>query len=63
MGIEGHEHGEVRWKTTGQIDGKIIVVSHTLTEDSGVESIRIISARKATPRERRAYERDSAPDG
>jgi uncharacterized protein len=56
MEMEGHEHGEIRWRTIGEIGGRLLVVSHTLKEEGGFEIIRIISARKATPRERRAYE-------
>jgi uncharacterized DUF497 family protein len=45
--------GEERWQTIGMIDGLIVLlVAHTLDDDS----VRIISARKATPRERRLYE-------
>ena len=61
--IEGTEHGEIRWKTTGEIDGKIVRVSHTVVEDNGIEAIRIISARKATRQERRAYEGRPETDG
>lgn len=55
---------EERWQTIGMIGGVVILVVHTaakrakakraniLAEESG----RIISARKATPRERRNYE-------
>ena len=55
--MEGVEHGETRWRTIGQIHGRLFVVSHTSEEEGEIEIIRIISARKATPRERRAYER------
>jgi len=54
--MEGHEHGEVRWRTIGEIRGRLFVVSHTLEEEGETEVIRIISARKATRRERRTYE-------
>lgn len=55
--VEGTEHGEIRWRTMGEIGGRVFVVSHTLEEEEGEDDIiRIISARKATPRERRAYE-------
>jgi len=53
--IEGDEHGETRWRTIGEIDGRVFVVSHTLREEGDVEVCRIISARKATPRERKVY--------
>jgi len=47
---------EERWQTLGMVGGIVILlVAHTFYEDSGEEIIRIISARKATPRERRIY--------
>ena len=52
------EGGEYRWQTIGQINGAaILLVAHTITEPSPepVETIRIISARPATPRERKRY--------
>jgi uncharacterized protein len=53
-----HEDGEERWKTTGQIENlNIVVVAYTTWDnDQGTEVIRIISARKAEPHERRRYE-------
>jgi len=55
--IEGHEHGEIRWRTIGEIDGVLIViVSHTTREEGQTEVIRIISARRAGRRERQTYE-------
>ncbi len=62
--IEGDEHGEIRWRTIGEIDGLIVViVSHTLFEtienEQEIEIIRIISARPASRRERRGYEEGS----
>ena len=53
--IEGDEHGEIRWQTIGEIDGRIFVVSHTIREEDNIEIYRIISARRATPSERRFY--------
>ena len=48
-----HSEGETRYLTFGvSASGRALVVAHT---DRG-ESIRIISARAMTPRERRAYE-------
>ena len=45
---------EQRWRTTGRIGNTIVFVVHTWpTPDL---TGRIISARKATPSERRAYE-------
>ena len=50
--------GEERWQSLGLIDGMIIVlVVHTYREAQGDEVIWIISARKATPTERRWYEK------
>ena len=58
------EGGEQRWQTVGEVQGVVIlVVAHTVTQaddDGGsVEIIRIISARRATPRERRRYESET----
>jgi uncharacterized DUF497 family protein len=55
---------EERWQTVGAIDNSIIVVvAHTFREEAGDEVIRIISARKASPSERRAYAEGSWPLG
>jgi len=57
---------EERWLTIGLVNGVLVlVVVHTLrelvqkneNEDENEEEIRIISARKATRREREIYER------
>jgi uncharacterized DUF497 family protein len=54
---ELHTESEERFWTIGRIgDLTIIVVAHTLRDDSGEEVVRMISARKATPTERRVYE-------
>lgn len=53
------ERGEPRWRTIGLIEGFfVLVVAHTVLEagDDETEIIRIISARRASPRERRRYE-------
>ena len=48
---------EERWLTIGLAKGVVILlVVHTLEDQDNEEIIRIISARKATPREREAYE-------
>ena len=50
---------EPRWQTMGMIGTVVVVVVHTWSEsdpDLGEDSGRIISARKATSHERRAYE-------
>jgi uncharacterized DUF497 family protein len=55
------EDGEPRWQTFGVVEGLLLLtVAHTVTEEhdhgSSVEVIRIISARRATRKERRHYE-------
>lgn len=53
---EEHSEDEDRWITLGQMpNGKILVVSHTYGQVRGKESVRIISARKATKHEERQY--------
>ena len=54
-------NGEMRWRAWGRIGGMfVMLVAYTFREERGnddaVECIRIISARKATPTERRRYE-------
>lgn len=49
----GHSQEEERWLALGMSDRQLLlVVAHTEDE----QTIRIISARKAEPRERRRYE-------
>jgi uncharacterized DUF497 family protein len=51
------ENGEVRWQTIGRIgDVTIVIVAHAIRTDLDVEIYRLISARRATKRERRSYE-------
>ena len=55
------DSGEDRWHTVGMIRNVIVVVAHTwpkLQPGTGTEVGRIISARKATAHERRAYEEE-----
>ena len=52
----GGEHGEQRWWTMGLVGSHLLIVVHTWEENEDEEIIRIISARKATPSERRRYE-------
>jgi uncharacterized protein len=50
-------HHEERWQTIGLVgDMLVLLVAHTWRDAGNDETIRIISARKATPHERRAYE-------
>ena len=54
---EEHSEFEERWITLGCTkDGRLLVVSHT--DDEAEDSIRLISARSATPKEQRQYESD-----
>jgi|SRR5579859_4666524 len=56
--------GEERWQTLGMIgDVMVVLVAHTYREENGEEVIRLISARKATPLERRAYEENDESSG
>ena len=51
-----HSHGEQRYVTLGMSDqGRVLVVAHIMRG----ETVRIISARKATKPERKAYEEKS----
>ncbi len=49
--------GEERWQTIGVAAGVVVLlVAHADSGEGGEEVIRIISARKATPQERKIYE-------
>ena len=53
------ENGELRWQTLGMVDSYLLLlVVHTIFDEAsdGAEAIRIISARRADPRERKRYE-------
>jgi len=47
--------GEERWQTLGIVSGIVVLVAHTWDEDDSAQVMRLISARKATARERRVY--------
>jgi uncharacterized DUF497 family protein len=50
------EYEEVRFQTLGLMDTLVVIlVVHTDYTEDGEEIIRIISARKALPRERKKY--------
>jgi uncharacterized protein len=53
------EDGEIRWQTFGMVRGVLLLmVAHTLVDDW--ESIvRIVSARRATRKERNRYENEN----
>ena len=51
---------EERWRTVGMVRNTVVTVVHTEPElKYGVETGRIVSARKATRRERKNYEEES----
>jgi uncharacterized protein len=53
---EAHSHAERRYATLGMSNrGRLLVVAHTMRG----EQVRIISAREATPHERRWYEKEN----
>ena len=55
---EGHSGSEDRWVTLGQAEnGQLLVVVHTWDSIESAEvKVRIISARRADPRESRDYQ-------
>ena len=48
--------GETRWRTFGQAMGVLLLVIHTWEGEGDDAVVRLISARRADRRERRAYE-------
>ena len=50
-------NGEQRWHAIGAVRRAVLLVVHVYLEENsnGEETIRIISAREADPRERRVY--------
>lgn len=58
VALDRYVDGEERWRTIGRV-GLILVlfVAHTYTDEAGETAVRIISARKASRQEVKAYER------
>jgi len=55
--VERIVDGEERWQSMGVIGGVLVIlVAHTWELQGSDEIIRVISARKATPKERQRYE-------
>jgi len=53
------ENGEERLQTLGMVGNVVLLlVAHTSAEQENEEVVRIISARKATRKERQKYEKD-----
>jgi uncharacterized protein len=58
--VDRIEGGEIRWQTFGVIEGVLLLmVAHTIWDANlDVETVRIISARRATRQERWIYENE-----
>jgi uncharacterized DUF497 family protein len=57
------EAGDPRWQAIGFAGGvAIVLVAHTVREEGQDQMIRLISARRATRRERNRYEQTRAQD-
>jgi hypothetical protein len=55
--FEDHYGEEDRWTTTGMVNGELLLlVVHTGWEEGDLEIVRLISARRATRKERKKYE-------
>jgi len=53
-----HSELEDRWFLLGKsLNEMVLVVIHTFRDNDGIEFVRIISARKATKREKQAYQK------
>jgi uncharacterized protein len=53
------EGGEYRWQTLGMVEGNLLLlVAHVDRDEDDVPVVRIVSARVATPKERRHYAQD-----
>jgi uncharacterized DUF497 family protein len=55
-----NEHSEIedRWILLGKsLNEIVLVVVHTFRDNDGIEFVRIISARRATKREKQAYQK------
>ena len=48
--------GEERWQTIGAIGPYVVLTAHLWWDENGEEVIRLISARRATSREKKNYE-------
>jgi len=57
------EAGELRWQAIGFAGGMaVLLVAHASREEGEDELIRLISARRATRKERKRYEQTRAQD-
>jgi uncharacterized protein len=55
--------GEERWQTVGMVSGAVLLVAYTYPDEASDEVIRLISARKAIPSEKRAYAKSQKRSG
>lgn len=55
--VDPHPDGD-RWQTIGRVGPVLLLVVHTWPEHDGDPVGRIVSARKATAHERKAYEEE-----
>ena len=54
------EDGEYRWRTLGMVDDlTLLLVAHVDREEDGGDVIRIVSARRASGKERKRYEQEA----
>ncbi len=57
--FEDYYGDEDRWHTIGMVNGELLLlVVHTGWDDGELETVRIISARRADKNERRNYEKN-----
>ena len=57
------ENGEVRWQAIGLAGGvAVLLVAHTVREEGPDDIVRLVSARRATRKERIHYEQTRAQD-
>ena len=53
-----HSEDEDRWVLLGKsLNETLLLVIHTFRDNQGIELVRIISARKATKKEKQAYQK------
>ena len=53
-----HSEDEDRWALLGKsLNETLLLIIHTFRNDDGTEFVRIISARKATKKEKQAYQK------
>ena len=53
-----HSEDEDRWVLLGKsLNETLLLIIHTFRDDDGTEFVRIISARKATKKEKQAYQK------